>query len=328
MTVHRHAAVGVVDISRRQIQHIDIGHASGAIDDAIGLGGMFGAFMREDHAQAIVRGLDPFHADAGLDTNSDALALGLDTCDGVGIHRGQQLRQRFEDDDVGAGARINVAKFQRYDAAAHEDHRTRQAPLAQHFVRRDHVLGARDGQWAWLRSGRDHDVPGLEVTLANADRIGPSENRVALDHLDIAMRHRAGEIRRDILDQVLLAVDQRGPVELRLADRDVVNGGALDFVQGMTGRDQYLLRRAATVRTGSVEVVRFDYRDRHSSASDRAGDANAGVAAAQDHHVECLYTHRRFSYVAVDPRDAARSGRVIGVARSNYARCAGVVTGQ
>ena len=31
----------MLDISRRQIQRIDIGHAPGAVDDAVGLGGVF-----------------------------------------------------------------------------------------------------------------------------------------------------------------------------------------------------------------------------------------------------------------------------------------------
>ena len=55
MTVDRHAAVGVLDISRSQIQRIDIGDAPGAVDDAVGLGGMFVAFVGEDHPQPIVR---------------------------------------------------------------------------------------------------------------------------------------------------------------------------------------------------------------------------------------------------------------------------------
>ena len=95
---------------------------------------------------------------------------------------------------------------------------------------------------------------------------GPGEDGVTLDHLDIAMRHRVGEIFRNIPDQILLAVDQCGPVEFGFADRDMVDGGALDFVQRMTSGDQHLLRRAAAVRAGAAEIVRFDHRDRHSGA--------------------------------------------------------------
>jgi hypothetical protein len=71
-----------------------------------------------------------------------------------------------------------------------------------------------------------------------------------------------------------------------------MNGGALDFVQRVAGGDQNFLRRAAAVRAGPAEIVRFDHRDRHSSASDRTGNANAGVAAAKYHHVEFFRSHR------------------------------------
>ncbi len=78
MAVHRHAAVAAINISSRQIERVNVGHAPGAIDDAIGLGRMLGAFMGKDHPQPIIRRLDPFHADARLDPNADALALGPD----------------------------------------------------------------------------------------------------------------------------------------------------------------------------------------------------------------------------------------------------------
>jgi hypothetical protein len=45
--------------------------------------------MGEDDPQPIVRRLDPLHAHAGLDTNADTLALGLEARDGVGVHGGQ-----------------------------------------------------------------------------------------------------------------------------------------------------------------------------------------------------------------------------------------------
>ena len=45
MTVHCDAAVGVLDIAGRQIQRIDIGDAPGAVDDAIGFGDVFDAFV-------------------------------------------------------------------------------------------------------------------------------------------------------------------------------------------------------------------------------------------------------------------------------------------
>ena len=112
MAVDRHAAVGVNDLARGEIERIDIGDAAGAVDDAVGFGRVFDAVVNEHDAQPAVRPLDPLDADGGLDADSDAFALGLKPRDGVGIHRRQQLRQRFEDRDVAAGAGIDMAEFQ------------------------------------------------------------------------------------------------------------------------------------------------------------------------------------------------------------------------
>src|SRR5260370_875808 len=57
-----------------------------------------------------------------------------------------------------------------------------------------------------------------------------------------------------------------------------------------------------------AEIVRFDHRDRHSSASDRTGNANAGVAASKDHHVEFFGSHSnlpRLLVITGEPGKAA-----------------------
>jgi len=66
-----------------------------------------------------------------------------------------------------------------------------------------------------------------------------------------------------ILDQVLFAVDQGSPVKLRFAYGDMVDGGPLNFMQGLPGGYQYFLRRAAAVRAGATKIVRLDHGDRH-----------------------------------------------------------------
>ena len=86
MAVDRDAAIGVLDLARREIQRIDIGDAARAVDDAVGLGRVFGALVGEDHAQAAVCLLDSLDADGGPDPDADALALGLQARDGVGVH--------------------------------------------------------------------------------------------------------------------------------------------------------------------------------------------------------------------------------------------------
>jgi hypothetical protein len=72
----------------------------------------------------------------------------------------------------------------------------------------------------------------------------------------------------------------------------MMHAGALDLVQGVTGRHQYLLGRAAAVRTGAAEVMGFDHGDRQTGAPCRSSHADTGIAAAQDYDVEWFCRHR------------------------------------
>jgi hypothetical protein len=134
--------------------------------------------------------------------------------------------------------------------------------------------------------------------------IGPSEGAVSLDHLDLAARHGAREVFRNVLDHVLFAGDQCGPVEFWLAYCNLMHAGALDVVKGLPSGDRHLLRRAATVRTSAAKIAPFDHRDRQSRASDRAGHADPGIAAADDHDVEFLRAHRSLPSSAAANRKA------------------------
>jgi hypothetical protein len=109
---------------------------------------------------------------------------------------------------------------------------------------------------------------------------------------------------RDLLDHVLLAGDQRGPVEYWPVYRNLMNAGAFDVVKRLAGRNQHLLRRAAAVRTSAAKVARFDHGDRQSRAPDRAGHADPGIAAADDHDVEFLRAHRPLPSSADANREA------------------------
>src|SRR3954451_18049882 len=71
---------------------------------------------------------------------------------------------------------------------------------------------------------------GLQPTIADADSIRCCKDGVALDYLDIATRHGAPKVVRNVFDQVLLAIDQGGPIELWLADGNLVNGRPFDFI--------------------------------------------------------------------------------------------------
>jgi hypothetical protein len=69
----------------------------------------------------------------------------------------------------------------------------------------------------------------MKITEAgNADRVGAGEHGMTPDHFDMAPGHGASEIGGNVLDHVLFTIDERSPVELRLADGDAMSRRAFD----------------------------------------------------------------------------------------------------
>jgi hypothetical protein len=78
--------------------------------------------------------------------DADAFAFLPNLLDRVLVEQRQKTRQNFENGDLGASPRIDMAELERDHAPAHEQHASRLLATAQHFVRGDHQLGALDGQ--------------------------------------------------------------------------------------------------------------------------------------------------------------------------------------
>ena len=85
--------------------------------------------------------------------------------------------------------------------------------------------------WARLGAGRNHDMPGLDRRLPDADRVGSDEGGMSADDLDATFGKRQRDRLGDGADQLLFAVDQRRPVELWLAQFDAMDLGPRDLIQ-------------------------------------------------------------------------------------------------
>lgn len=72
----RNAAIGVLDLARGEIKRIDIGDASRAVSNTVGLGRALGVLMGEDDAQPAVRLFNSLDTDGCPEPDSDPLALG------------------------------------------------------------------------------------------------------------------------------------------------------------------------------------------------------------------------------------------------------------
>jgi hypothetical protein len=76
----------------------------------------------------------------------------------IGIDRRQQLRQHLEDCHLGAGASVDMAEFERDDAAADKHDIAGQCRVVQHIIGDRQLVGAVDRQVPRLRAGGDDDM--------------------------------------------------------------------------------------------------------------------------------------------------------------------------
>jgi hypothetical protein len=83
MAIDRDVAIGVLDLARGEIKRIDIGDASRAVNNAVGLGRVLGALVGEDDAQPAVRLFNSLDADGCPEPDSNPLALGVQVRDRI-----------------------------------------------------------------------------------------------------------------------------------------------------------------------------------------------------------------------------------------------------
>src|SRR5262245_16876485 len=124
--------------------------------------------------------------------------------------------------------------------------------------------------------------PAVMVRPSTRTALGPA--KAAWPRMTSTPRSAASERGGEMADHLLLAIDQGGPIQPRLAHGNVEPTRPCDLVQRMARGHQHLLRRAAAVRTGAAKEVRLDQRHGEAGSAGRHRHAHAGIAAAQDHH--------------------------------------------
>ena len=131
----------------------------------------------------------------------------------------------------------------------------------------------------------------LDGPVADLDCIPPHEAGALAKEIDAALLQGLGKRVGDAADHLLLAIDQRRPVELRPAHADMMNMGLLDLVQSVAGRDQDFFRRAAAIGAGAAEITVLGQRYSHTGVAGRHRDPEAGIATAEDQHVIAVACH-------------------------------------
>jgi hypothetical protein len=113
---------------------------------------------------------------------------------------------------------------------------------------------------------------------------------------------------------------QRRPIEGGLADLDAMHMRPVDLVQGMGGGHQNFFRGAAAVGTGAAEIGALDHEHLQAGFAGRHGDAEAGIAAAQDRHVVGWVRHDCAIAKSGDPFQCSSGIDAIGPAARNPRR--------
>ena len=129
------------------------------------------------------------------------------------------------------------------------------------------------------------------VRFADSHSVSANEVGAVAKEIDAALLKRLGERVGDAAAHLLFAVDQPRPVELGLAYADAMHVGLVDLVQRVARGDQHFFRRAASVRAGAAEIALLDQRHFEPRLSGWHGDAEAGIAAAEDQHIIAVACH-------------------------------------
>src|SRR5438132_6270430 len=101
------------DIAGIQVEAVDIGDPPGTVNDTLGLDRMLRPALLIDDAEPVSGSIDPLDLDPGMNLDPDPLGGGAQLRDCIKIHIAEEPRQQFEDRDLGAGAGIDMAEFER-----------------------------------------------------------------------------------------------------------------------------------------------------------------------------------------------------------------------
>src|SRR6185503_3096392 len=127
------------------------------------------------------------------------------------------------------------------------------------------------------------DLAGPTVTCSDGDAIRGREPGRALQDVHLAAREQLLHAARELLHDLVLAGDQRAPVDLWFADDDAVFLRALDLLVEVRRHDPRLGRDAAPVEAGAAQLVLLDDRglQPHLSSADR-GHVTSRAGADDD----------------------------------------------
>ena len=124
--------------------------------------------------------------------------------------------------------------------------------------------------------------------IAVATQLAGEDARVALQQAGAAVDQQIAVDVVEALDFTVLVGNQRGPVEIRLAQAPAKTGGLLEVLGEVGTVDQQLLRHAADIDAGAAQVAALGHRHAGTETGGEACRTNAAGAGTDHEQGEVL----------------------------------------
>src|SRR5262245_4568682 len=160
------------------------------------------------------------------------------------------------------------------------------------FVRGDAELCARFVGEDRRRARRDQDNVGGDALAGDLDRVRIDEDGARLGQRDAGLRQQLLVDAVEAVDLLVLAGDQRRPVEARALDGPAEVAGILEVLVEVRGIDQQLLRHATPDHAGAADAIFLGDCDLGPITGRDARRPHAARAGADDEEVVVVASHR------------------------------------
>ncbi len=260
LLVHRNVAtIGNGDACCIGANNLAIGYAADGHQHAIVNGRCRSLLALEGHAQTLGQGLNASDLRAQQNLLVPSPNPLFQRPDQVGIATGHELRGQFHHTHTAAHSVVHARHLQTDDAAADDQQAAAKLRKLERIARvHDARIGRQPGKTNRFRACRDDALIEADALGAAAshhfDDVRADETTDTLHDLDLALLRQQAQSAGQLVDDRLLPRPERGPVDLRGAERDAFRAHLFDFFDDLRRVQQRFGGNAPDVQTNPAEA--------------------------------------------------------------------------
>ena len=250
------------------------------------------------------RGLGADHLDAGQGPDAPALELARQLGRDLLVLPRSQTGERLEDGHLGPEGAVQTGELQPDRPRPDDGDRGGDVLQGKGLVGGDEcpAVDLDEGQGARVRAAGQHDRSRPHrLVPVHLDGVGRDEDPRSGDDADLARLDDGLEAPVELGDDGALVPQDLAPVDGRLAGEDPEVPRRADVVHDLGGMQEGLGRDAAPVQAGPTDLVALDEADAQTELGGAQGAGVAGVAAAEDRHINRFSHHPSLSRVPPRP---------------------------